>query len=224
MTNSTELTSRLAGTKYTDETWSELCRRLAEGEPLTQVCREDHMPAASTILAWRAIMQEEEHPGAEQYARARAVGYELLADEILEIADDGTNDWVKRENARTGQTRIELNSEAIQRSRARIDSRKWLLSKMLPKVYGDASATVNIDARDQSQTLVVHAQEAAGTALERLSDPEKRAAMQSNLEIIYGEDDSTDTANLPQPATQDHSPPPSPSEPRENGQSKNGAP
>jgi hypothetical protein len=55
-----------------------------------------------------------------------------IADELLEIADDGSNDWMEREKGG-----YELNAEHIQRSRARIDTRKWLLSKMLPKVYGD---------------------------------------------------------------------------------------
>src|SRR5690606_20725933 len=54
---------------------------------------------------------------AEQYARARNIGYEVMADEIIEIADGGSDDW--------------------QRDRLRVDARKWLLAKALPKRFGD---------------------------------------------------------------------------------------
>ena len=71
---------------------------------------------------------------AAQYARAREVQFLAIADELLEIADDGRNDWMQRTGNDGGW---DLNGEHIQRSRVRIDTRKWMLSKMLPKVYGD---------------------------------------------------------------------------------------
>ena len=71
-----------------------------------------------------------------QYARAREALAEHWADEILEIADDATNDWMGRQR-RDGVTEIVLNRDHVERSKQRIDARKWLLSKALPKVYGD---------------------------------------------------------------------------------------
>jgi Bacteriophage Sf6, terminase small subunit-like len=71
-----------------------------------------------------------------QYARAREVGYHKLADELLDIADDATNDFVERQN-REGDTVKVFDAEHVQRSRLRVEARKWLLSKALPKVYGD---------------------------------------------------------------------------------------
>ena len=59
-----------------------------------------------------------------------------MAEEILDISDDGTNDWEEREIAR-GRTIIALNTEAVQRSKLRVDTRKWLMAKMKPKKYGD---------------------------------------------------------------------------------------
>lgn len=67
----------------------------------------------------------------EQYARARQIGYQLLADELIEIADDSSGDVVETEDG------PRPNSEFTARSRLRLDTRKWMLSKMLPKVYGD---------------------------------------------------------------------------------------
>jgi hypothetical protein len=72
----------------------------------------------------------------EKSTHTREEQYLAIADELLEIADDGRNDWMQRtgNDERGGW---ELNGEHIQRSRVRIDTRKWLLSKMLPKVCGD---------------------------------------------------------------------------------------
>ena len=71
---------------------------------------------------------------AEQYAHARQMAYELLADEIVAIAD---------ENYTTDEHGVKerLSSEAIQRNRLRVDTRKWMLQKMLPKIYGEKLQT-----------------------------------------------------------------------------------
>ena len=72
----------------------------------------------------------------DQYARAKAAGIDTLAEDIVDIADDGTNDWIERlkDGAPAG---YEFNGEAARRSQIRIDARKWLLSKLAPKKYGD---------------------------------------------------------------------------------------
>lgn len=115
---------------YSQEVADRICSGLAEGKSLRAVCREDGMPSHSTVLGW--LEDEDKKAFAEQYARARARQYALLADEIMAIADDGTNDsWVDDD----GQVRT--NQDVIARSRLRVDTRKWMLSKMLPKVYGD---------------------------------------------------------------------------------------
>jgi hypothetical protein len=67
-----------------------------------------------------------------QYARARDASAEHWADEILKIADDATNDWMGRQQ-RDGVTEIVLNRDHVERSKQRIDARKWLLSKVLPR-------------------------------------------------------------------------------------------
>ncbi len=62
-------------------------------------------------------------------------------DDLLEIADDGRNDWVEKRNAQGEVIGWTVNGEHIQRSRARIDTRKWLMSKRAPKKYGDRIET-----------------------------------------------------------------------------------
>jgi hypothetical protein len=73
----------------------------------------------------------------EQYAKARELLLEHWAEEIIEIADDGTNDWMERKNAEGENIGWQVNGEHIQRSRLRSDNRKWLLSKLAAKKYGD---------------------------------------------------------------------------------------
>lgn len=73
---------------------------------------------------------------AAQYVRACDARALYLAEELVDIADDGTNDWITRQNS-DGEDYEVPNNEHIQRSRLRVDTRKWLLSKLMPKVYGD---------------------------------------------------------------------------------------
>lgn len=82
----------------------------------------------STILRWVG----EDTELANQYARAREIGYALLADEILEIADDSSGDAVEDDDGN-----VRVNAEFVNRARLRVDTRKWMLSKVLPKLYGD---------------------------------------------------------------------------------------
>lgn len=114
---------------YTEAIGAAICERLAAGESLRAICRSEGMPPESTVRLWAV---SDVQGFAAQYTRAREAGYLRMADEITEIADDGTGDtWTDDEgNVRT-------NNDVVARSRLRVDTRKWLLSKMLPKVYGD---------------------------------------------------------------------------------------
>lgn len=118
--------------KYTEKLAAQICIRLAEGESLRQICRDVDMPCKATVLNWLFDNDPAKDGFLDQYVRAREIQAENWADEILEIADDGTNDWVEREVG--GKA---LDPEHISRSRLRVDSRKWLMSKLLPKKYGD---------------------------------------------------------------------------------------
>jgi hypothetical protein len=69
--------------------------------------------------------------------RARELQIEMMEDELLEIADDANNDWMERHDKDGNSIGWTVNGEHIQRSRARIDTRKWIMSKRAPKKYGD---------------------------------------------------------------------------------------
>ncbi len=124
-------------TVYTPELGAEICRRLKATGSLRRACAADGMPAESTVREW---VMDDRGGFAAQYARAREVGYQRLAEDVLEIADDGTNDTYLDED---GEER--KNRDVIERSRLRVDTRKWLLARVLPKIYGDKIALTGAD-------------------------------------------------------------------------------
>ena len=123
-------------TAYTKALGDRICSELSKGRTLRDVCRDEGMPVEATVRNWALKEDVDVRPGFfAQYSRAREIGYHAMADETLEISDDGSNDWMKRNQ---GDETIDVpNPEVIARSRLRVDTRKWLLSKALPKIYGD---------------------------------------------------------------------------------------
>ena len=118
---------------YSEEKTDAICIRLAMGESLKRICEDADMPSQPTVYAW--LLKHEEF--LKKYARAREMQSETGVDEILEIADDGTNDWMERKNADGAVIGWQENGEALRRSQLRIDARKWMAGKLRPKVYGD---------------------------------------------------------------------------------------
>lgn len=116
---------------YSQELADKVCERIAEGYSMRTVCAPDDMPAISTVFRWFR-----EHPEfREQYARATEERTEAMSEDILDIADDGSNDLM---TIQKGKEEYEVeNKEVTNRSRLRVDTRKWLMSKMKPKKYGD---------------------------------------------------------------------------------------
>lgn len=115
--------------KYTPELAREICLRIAAGASVRSICEDEAMPSEATVRAWAV---DDLDGFSAQYTRAiqiRAMGW---ADEIVDISDDGRNDTYIDDN---GNERTD--NERVARSRLRVDTRKWMLSKMLPKVYGD---------------------------------------------------------------------------------------
>lgn len=116
---------------FTPEVAGAICELLSEGSSLRSICDADDMPSMSTVFRWLAASEEFR----EQYARARELQADTLFDEILEIADDARNDWMERRGEEDAGW--VANGEHIQRSRLRLDARKWMAGKLRPKKYGD---------------------------------------------------------------------------------------
>lgn len=112
-------------------------------QSLREICADPKMPTMTTVIRWLADPKLTEFR--EMYYYARRVAAELFVDEIFEIADDGSNDWKARYNKDGDLIDYVPDNEAIQRSRVRIDTRKWYASKMVPRIYGD-KVDVALDA------------------------------------------------------------------------------
>lgn len=118
---------------FTPELADRICAELSEGRSLRTVCKAEDMPAVSTVFNWLRTKPE----FLEQYTRAKEEAADALADEIQDIADDGTNDWMERLDKDSQGAGYVLNGEHVQRSRLRVEARKWIASKLKPKKYGD---------------------------------------------------------------------------------------
>ena len=93
------------------------------------------MPKKTTVFQWLAA-----RPAfADQYAHAREIQADIYFDEVIDIADDGSNDWMEREIGKGIVVSVE-NTEALKRSQMRIDARKWMAGKLRPKKYGERVA------------------------------------------------------------------------------------
>lgn len=112
------------------EIMSDLCDLLRGGMSLEKACKTvPDAPVVGTVLVW-----VEKYPElGKEYAEARATGYKLLADEIIAISDESVVDTVYEGEA----VKLVLDATAVARNRLRVDTRKWMLSKMLPKTFGD---------------------------------------------------------------------------------------
>lgn len=117
---------------YTDALAQEICERLSKGETLTSICSDDHMPATRTVSDWK----KSNEAFAADFARARDEGFDALAEQCLEIAEDGSRDYT--EKTRPDGSKYEaFDAEHVQRSKLRIETRLKLLAKWDPKRYGD---------------------------------------------------------------------------------------
>jgi hypothetical protein len=148
-------------TIFSEALADEICERLVAGESLRKICKRSSMPAVSTVCRWLA----ERAPFQEQYARARELQADTLADEVLYIADtprlgiianrkfltlegdvgdgasggDGDSDD-EAEEAAGGRRVVENRTkkgDMLGHRRLQIDARKWLAAKLAPKKYGD---------------------------------------------------------------------------------------
>ena len=119
---------------YTPELGMTICARIADGDSVRTIVKDDKMPSSSTIFRW--LLDEKYKVFWEQYEKSRNIQAELMFEELLDIADDGSNDFLERAR-QDGSTFIVDNGEAIGRSRLRVDTRKWYLSKVLPKKFGE---------------------------------------------------------------------------------------
>lgn len=117
---------------------------LAEGVTLRKLCRR-HGVAASLVQRWRL----EDKNFARRFALAREAGFEAIAEEALEIADDDAEDVITKEKS-DGSVSVAKNPDNVARARLRVETRLKLLSKWAPGKYGESAGS---DGPDWSARL-----------------------------------------------------------------------
>jgi hypothetical protein len=121
-------------TEYTPEKGDAICALLAEGKSLRAICAQEGMPAMSSVLLWvvKGARNHEIYKAfSEQYRDAREAQAELFGDELIDISDEES---LTSRRAEDGET---VCFDNVQRSKLRVDTRKWVMSKLLPKKYGE---------------------------------------------------------------------------------------
>jgi len=115
--------------EWTSDVEDEILSRIAKGEAIRNICKDDWLPAWSTLN--KRLASDSEFSA--RYARAREEQADTIFDQCLDIADSQEGDIIP---GRDGEP-DKVNHDAIARAKLRIDTRKWMAGKLRPKVYGD---------------------------------------------------------------------------------------
>jgi AcrR family transcriptional regulator len=111
----------MAKTKFTQELFDDICQAIATSENgIAKICKIAGL-ALQTFYNWLG----DDKDLLERYARAKDAQLQLMVEQILTISDDGLNDVME-----DAEGNIRVNYDHIQRSKLRVDTRKWLLSKL----------------------------------------------------------------------------------------------
>ena len=155
--------------KYDAELAAKVLDLLAQSGSLRRVCRELRV-SRNSIIPW--VVDNTEGFG-DAYARAKEHGIDTLVEETLDIADDGSNDYMETEHGPA------LNSESIQRSKVRVETRRWLAERLAPRRYGlrqgldvtSSDGTLQMDDTARSARVA----QLVALAAKRKEDDEKTA-------------------------------------------------
>lgn len=117
-------------TIYTEELATKICARIADGESLRKICDDPEMPARRAVHVW--LLDKDKEAFVHQYETACNVRAENMFDNLVDIADKG---------------------EDVRRDRLRVDTRKWYLSKVLPKKFGDKLDVTSAGEKIESNVI-----------------------------------------------------------------------
>ena len=149
----------MAGGRPSDYTiWKDraICMRLACGESLRSICKRKYYPSRFAVIRWLQANEAFRN----HYAQAREMQAEYYIDDIIEIADDSESDMIETENG------PKFNGEHVQRSRLRVDTRKWAMERMASKRYGPQQ---KVDHTSSDGSMASHSPEDYAKAQAALS-------------------------------------------------------
>ncbi len=121
--------------RFSQEICYEICLRMENGESLSRICQDEHMPAKGTVVKWTKA----DEAFGKQYLRAREALLHHWADQIVDIADTTSAD----------QAEVAL-------AKLQIESRKWTLARLMSRVYGDKLAIGGDADADPVKHIIEH--------------------------------------------------------------------
>ena len=114
---------------YDDVFGRKICDAVATStDPMEKIIKDNGFPCQKVINKWRLSFPS----FGQMYAQAKMQQAELFAEEVIDIADYQAEDLTT-----DSEGNIVTNHEVIQRSRLRIDTRKWIACKLAPRIYGE---------------------------------------------------------------------------------------
>lgn len=125
-------TNRGAPTIRTDDLVNRILQGIADGYSTAVVCEQAGI-SRQTLCNW--MMADRDL--LDRYARAKALCADLYAEQIIEIADDASGDWMI---GKRGE--LVIDREAVQRSHLRMEARKWYAARIAPTKYGDKGSSI----------------------------------------------------------------------------------
>jgi len=133
---------------FTREIADAICELIADGRSLRSICDDEGMPSKTTVFRWLAANEEFRN----QYAYARETQADTYFEDVIDIADDSRNDWMKV----SGEDDVgwRLNGDHVRRAQLRIDARKWMAGKLRPKKYGDKLALTDPTGEGPLQVVI----------------------------------------------------------------------
>ena len=139
---------------YNDMIGAYICREITKGRTITSICKDKDVPSIPTVFSWLNKL----HPNFKEdffksYVMAKEIQAEVLADEIKDIADDGSNDTYETVNPKTGKMETRVDIDHIKRSALRVESRKWLAAHLLPRKYSDRVQLTGAEGKDLIPTV-----------------------------------------------------------------------
>src|SRR4051812_28321238 len=133
--------------KFNPEIGNEVCELIACGWSLRKASAARGIPH-ETVLRWAVRYPDFRH----QYAQARALRVDWMTEEMLDIADDATNDWALDKEGNPKK----VDREAVLRSKLRLETRQWLATRLDPQQWGDRQ---RIDVHDDWSLLTIEERE-----------------------------------------------------------------
>lgn len=141
---------------YTPELAAAICERLAAGESLRGICEDAGMPSDTSVRRW-ALADVDGF--SSRYTQAREIGYDSLAEEAIRIADTplrGTKTEVSEDGIKV------THDDMLGHRKLQVDTRKWFLSKLAPKKYGDRQEVHHSGSVDLATTILDARKRAGG--------------------------------------------------------------